>query len=257
MKKYGFSVLIVLLFSSGLVQAQKQIDNQNNAWYMYFGNHKITDRWGIHTEYQWRRHDLGQTWQQSLARVGVDYYTKQGPQLTAGYGWIVSYPYGKQPIKYSFNENRIWQQAIITSKVGRFNFNHRYRLEQRFLEQKSYDSIKQEYVHLDEFKFKQRARYRFMVSIPLNHKEMADNTWFVSLYEEVFLGFGKNIEKNIMEQNRISATVGYRFTKDFNIQAGYLNQFVQKGDGIHAENNHNLQIGVTYNFDWRKPKVTK
>ncbi|MFT4599026.1 MAG: hypothetical protein ACI9WM_001278, partial [Arenicella sp.] len=28
-------------------------------------------------------------------------------------------------------------------------------------------------------------------------------------------------------------------------------------DGIHAENNHNLQIGVTYNFDWRKPKVTK
>jgi predicted porin len=239
MKKYGFWIFIVLLFSSGLVQAQKQIDNQNNAWYMYFGNHKITDRWGIHTEYQWRRHDLGQTWQQSLAR------------------WIVSYPYGKQPIKYSFNENRIWQQAIITSKVGRFNFNHRYRLEQRFLEQKSYDSIKQEYVHLDEFKFKQRARYRFMVSIPLNHKEMVDNTWFVSLYEEVFLGFGKNIEKNVMEQNRISATLGYRFTKDFNIQAGYLNQFVQKGDGIHAENNHNLQIGVTYNFDWRKPKVTK
>jgi hypothetical protein len=75
MKKYGFWIFIVLLFSSGLVQAQKQIDDQNNAWYMYFGNHKITDRWSIHTEYQWRRHDLGQTWQQSLARVGVDYYT--------------------------------------------------------------------------------------------------------------------------------------------------------------------------------------
>jgi predicted porin len=253
MKKVLIAGLLAMLLVPMASFGQKQIAEQNMAWYNYFGNHRITDKWGVHTEYQWRRANWGQTWQQSLARVGVDYYTKQGPQLTAGYGWIVSYPYGEQPIKYSFNEHRIWEQAILTSKVGRLNLNHRYRLEQRYLEQKTLDSTSLIWEH-KEYKLKQRARYRFMVTIPLNHKEMVDKTWFVSLYEEVFLGFGKNIDKNIMEQNRISATLGYRFNKDFNIQAGYLNQFIQKGDGIHAENNQNFQLGVTYNLDFRKKK---
>lgn len=252
MKKLIKILALVVMFLPISLKAQKQIDNQNNAWYMYFGNHKISDRWGLHTEYQWRRHNLGQTWQQSLARIGADYYTKKGPQLTAGYGWIVSYPYGEQPIKYTFNEHRIWQQMILNSTVGRISFNHRYRLEQRFLEQKSFDITTQDYTHFDEYKFKQRARYRFMVTVPLNNSQMVDKTWFIGLYDEIFLGFGKNIDKNIMEQNRVSATLGYRFNKDFNIQLGYLNQFIQKGDGIHAENNQNLQFGVTYNFDWRK-----
>lgn len=250
-EKVVIAGIIALLLFPVTGFAQKQIDNQNNAWYMYFGNHRITDRIGVHTEYQWRRHNWGQTWQQSLARVGVDYYTKQGPQFTTGYGWIVSYPYGVQPIKYSFNENRIWQQMILKGKAGRIDFNHRYRLEQRFLEQKNFDSMSLGWEHVD-YKIKQRARYRLLVTVPLNNKEMTDKTWFMSLYDEVFLGFGKNVEMNIMEQNRIAATIGYRFNKDFNIQAGYLNQFVQKGDGIRAENNHNFQLGVTYNLDFRK-----
>ncbi len=251
MKRLFFILVLIISITPLDLFAQKQIDNQNNSWYMYFGNHKISDSWGLHTEYQWRRHDLGQTWQQSLARIGVDYYSKKGPQITTGYGWIVSYPYGKQPINYSFNEHRIWQQLILKSKAGRFNFNHRYRLEQRFLEQKSFDSTSMDYDISESYKFKQRARYRFMVSIPLNNKEMIDKTWFIGLYDEVFLGFGKNIDKNIMEQNRISATLGYKFNKNYNIQGGYLNQFIQKGDGIRAENNHNFQLGITYNFDWR------
>lgn len=229
--------------------AQRQIDDQNNSWYMYFGNHKINERWGIHTEYQWRRHDLGQTWQQSLARVGIDYYTKQGPQLTTGYAWIVSYPYGKQPIDYTFNEHRIWQQLILKQDAGRLNFNHRYRLEQRFLESKELDLVSNTWERT-EWKFKQRARYRFMVTMPIGKSKMEDETWFLSAYDEVFLGFGKGIAKNIMEQNRLYAALGYRFNKNVNIQGGYLNQFIQKGDGIHAENNHNLQLSLTYNLDF-------
>jgi hypothetical protein len=29
---------------------------------MYFGNHRLSDRWGLHTEYQWRRADLFNHW---------------------------------------------------------------------------------------------------------------------------------------------------------------------------------------------------
>jgi hypothetical protein len=31
--------------------AQKDISDQQHAWLMYFGNHRISDRWGLHTEY--------------------------------------------------------------------------------------------------------------------------------------------------------------------------------------------------------------
>lgn len=243
----------VVFFSISLsVLSQKEIVAQNHAWAMYFGNHRLTERWGIHSEYQWRRHDLFNNWQQSLMRIGVDYYSKSQAQYTLGYGWIKSFEYGEQPIAHNFNEHRIWEQLILKNKVGRFEFNHRYRLEQRILEQwkqtGSSDFEQNGYV------FRNRIRYRFMATVPLSRKEMKDNTLFLAVYDEPFLQFGKGVAKNILDQNRLYFALGWRFTKDFNIQLGYLNQYVVKTNGIQAERNHTLQIGITYNLDLRKQK---
>lgn len=246
-------VLVMLVFTTAFgvdLSAQDGTADQNNTWSMYFGNHRISDRFALHTEYQWRRNDGVEHWQQSLARIGLDLHTKAGPIITAGYGWIVSYPYGEQPIPYSFQEHRIWEQLILTSMAGRAYFHHRYRLEQRFLELKkrSEEADLQPDGHL----FKQRARYRFMVSIPLSRKTMEDNTLFLALYDEVFLQFGRNVGSNILDQNRLSACLGWRVDADLNVQLGYLNQYIPKPDGIRAERNHTLQLGITYNLDLRR-----
>jgi hypothetical protein len=247
---YLLSFFLVVSLSS---HAQKQISTQAHGWFMYFGNHRLTNRWGIHTEYQWRRNDVVQNWQQSLLRLGVDYYTKQGPQLTAGYGWIVTYPYGTQLVAYTFNEHRIWEQLILTQKAGRFYFHHRFRLEQRFLEAKTINSAG-EYEY-DKYNFRQRGRYRFLINFPLTKKEMTDNTLFLSVYDEVFLGFGAGIGKNILDQNRLYLALGWMFSKNVNVQLGYLNQYVIKTDGIKAERNHTLQASLTYNLDFRKKEA--
>ena len=60
--------------ASTSLMSQKQIDSQNNAWLMYFGNHRLNDKFSVHTEYQFRRHEFLNDWQQSLARVGLDYW---------------------------------------------------------------------------------------------------------------------------------------------------------------------------------------
>lgn len=253
MKKYLSLLFVCFLFLATPSFAQKQISTQAHGWFMYFGNHRLTDRWGIHTEYQWRRNDVAVNWQQSLLRLGVDYYIKQGPQLTAGYGWIVTYPYGNQPVAYTFNEHRIWQQLILTQKAGRFNFNHRFRFEQRFVEAKKLNSAA-EYEH-DKYNYRNRARYRLLVSVPLTKKEMQKNTLFVSLYDEVFLGFGAGIGKNVLDQNRLYLALGWMFSKNVNVQLGYLNQYVIKTDGIKAERNHTLQASLTYNLDFRKKEA--
>ena len=226
---------------------QKQIANQNGAWLMYFGNHKLSEKFSLHTEYQFRRNELFNNWQQSLARVGLDFHFDKQNSVTAGYGWIVSFPYGEQPIAVNTTEHRIWQQFINKTNYGRFYFHHRYRLEQRFIENAFLNTANEKEV--DGFKFRQRARYRFLLSIPLNHSSMQDNTLFLSLYEEVFLGFGKGIGRNILDQNRLYGAIGWRFNAKSNVQLGYLNQFVIKSDGLKMERNHNLQLSWTYNFD--------
>lgn len=246
---------ILLLVFIGLYQisfSQKQISTQTHAWVMYNGNHKLTQRCGIHTEYQWRRSDLFDDWQQSLLRLGIDYYTKQNTQATVGYGWIRTFQYGDQPIFHDNNEHRIWEQFIMKNKIGRVEIQHRYRLEQRFIENwKTGTSADYE---MDGFVFRQRVRYRLLATIPLSRKEMNDNTLFLAVYDESFLLFGKGVGKNILDQNRLYGALGWRFNKNCNVQLGYLNQYVVKADGIKSERNHTLQIGITYNLDFTEKK---
>lgn len=239
-----------LIFSFSYSFSQKQISTQSHVWGMYFGSHKLSEHWGIHTEYQWRRNDMFQNWQQSLLRLGVDYYSNKNGQFTIGYAWIKTYPYGDQPIGHITNEHRIWEQYILKNKVGKIDFQHRYRLEQRFIENWVKDA--NEVYSQDGFLFRQRVRYRLMATMPLSRKEMKDNTLFLAVYDEPFLGFGKGIGKNILDQNRLYGAIGWRFNKDFNVQLGYLNQYIVKSDGIKAERNHTIQIAVSYNIDFTK-----
>jgi len=102
--------------------------------------------------------------------------------------------------------------------------------------------------------FRQRVRYRALVFIPLTKKKMQNNTLFLNLNNEVFIGFGKGIGKNVIDQNRFNTALGWRFNNNFNIQIGYLNQYVIKSDGIKTERNHTLLTGLTYNMDFTKKK---
>ncbi|WP_185154100.1 DUF2490 domain-containing protein [Fulvivirga sp. M361] len=239
--KYVAISLILASLITNMAWSQKQNAVQQNGWFMYFGNHILSEKWGLHTEYQWRRSEVIKESQQSLIRLGIDYKLSERNTLTAGYGYIVSYPYGEQPIVKNLNEHRIWQTLTLNHTSGRFYLNHRYRLEQRFIESAT----------SDERVYKNRIRYRFMATLPLAKKTLEPNTFFISMYEEVFIGFGKNIASNVMEQNRLYAALGYKFTGKMNIQTGYLNQLIIKGDGVRQEINHTLQLALFYNLDFR------
>jgi uncharacterized protein DUF2490 len=249
MKKHILRGGLFLLLALGTVNGftQKQVDSQQHSWYMYFGNYRLNERWGIHTQYQWRREGLGKTWQQSLLQTGLNYYTKAGPVFTFGYGWAVTYPYGKQPIIYVFNEHRIWQQFLLKQHISRFYISHRFRFEQRWFENKTTDA-EGRYTR-DGWKLRHRGRYQFHVIVAITKKELQDNILFLSLYEEVFIRYGKGIGKNALDQNRAYAAFGWRFTKNVNVQMGYMNQYLLKSDGIRAERNHTFQLSLTYNLN--------
>lgn len=230
---------IVILLSCCLfvysLYGQKQIDDQIHGWVAYQGNHKLNHKLDLHTEYQWRRADGFANWQQSLARVGLDFRLNPNLIFSGGYGWINTFPYGSQPIAAQTNEHRLWQQVNLKAQYGSIQIQHRYRLEQRWI-----DTL-----------FRQRIRYRAQCIIPLQQTYLEQGKGlFLNVNDEVFLGFGKGIGKNILDQNRFIAAVGYKFDSNFNIQLGYLNQFVVKTNGVQMERNHTLWTSVVYNLDF-------
>ena len=245
MKKF---LTLTFLFVTLASQINAQTVDQFNTWYMVFGNHKLSDKLGLHTEYQFRRHGFISDWQQSLARIGLDVKLKDNFMFTAGYGWIVSFPYGEQPIKVKATEHRIWQQGILNQKVSSIQVQHRYRLEQRFLENVDLDSAGNKIS--DGYRFRQRFRYRVLLTLPLVKNPVSDNYFFLSFYEELFLGFGSGIASNVLDQNRLYLALGYKIDNTSNVQLGYLYHRVFKSDGISRENNNTFQLAFTKNLDF-------
>jgi hypothetical protein len=241
-----FSILLFPVFGF----AQKNISNQFNAWALYTGTHKISSKVILMTEYQWRRAEGFKHWQQSLLRLGLEYEINPKFSVMGGYAWIKTFPYGSQPVLHEFNENRVFEQLNLKDKIGRFEFQHRYRLEQRFLEQYAKNATN-DIVQVDPV-FRNRIRYRAMVMVPLSRKEMGDNTLFLNVNNELFVGFGKGIAKNPIDQNRFIAALGWRFNAQTNMQVGYLNQFVIKSNATDMERNHSLWISMVYNLDFTK-----
>jgi hypothetical protein len=74
----------------------------------------------------------------------------------------------------------------------------------------------------------------------------------MAVYDEIFIGFGKNVQANVFDQNRLGVLFGYRFNKTFRAEAGYLNQILQFGrlvDGKNVfQNNNGVIVNSLFNF---------
>ncbi len=247
-------VLVVCLgcFQIALGQNNRLNTNNNIGWYNYFGTFKVTEKYGIHTEYQWRRNNYITDWQQSLLRVGLNYNLNPRVLFRVGYAWIETYPYGDIPLNglgRDFTEHRIFEMVQLSHKEGIVDFSHRFMLEQRFVGR--YTSANE--ATEDEFPLLNRMRYMVRLQIPLKGKEIKDKTPYIALYDEVFIGFGKNVNANVFDQNRIGILLGYRYNKNLRMEVGYLNQTLQYGRQISGQNvfqnNNGFIINTNFNFD--------
>jgi hypothetical protein len=203
---------------------------QSGGWYMLFNQTRLNQKFSIHAEAQFRSFELLPNTEQLLLRTGLNYHINSDVMLSCGYGYIENFAdeagISKKELSY---ENRIWQQALLKNKQGRFYFEHRYRLEQRWLK-----------VNLNDFK--NRARYLLRITVPINNKEIIKNTLFFSCYDEVFL----HLNKNPFDRNRLFGAVGFQFAKNANMQFGYLFQ------SLSSKTKNYFQFAINYNLDFRK-----
>ncbi|WBX97798.1 DUF2490 domain-containing protein [Chryseobacterium gambrini] len=217
------AVLGIFTLGATFSQAQK---SDLGAWYMYFGNNKISKKLNFHNEIQYRNFDGIGDLEQLLIRTGIGYdLTENNNNVLLGYGFILSQPYVKGE-KTENIEHRIFQQYITRQKFGRFNIQHRYRLEERFLEED----------------FRMRFRYFLGFNIPINNREMLPKTIYASAYNEIFLHF----DSPVFDRNRVYGALGYVINKNMRIEVGYMNQIQEN------RNRGQIQIGFYNNIPFTK-----
>lgn len=184
---------------------------------MFLNSTRLNDKWGLHLDVQLRSADDWDGVRNFLFRPGATYYINKNSNATVGY--LLTNTFLKQvgTSDNTLTEHRIWEQYIFTHKIKPVFAQHRFRLEQRFMEAAG-DDI-----------FSQRFRYFFRFVLPLlDTKKTFAKGPFVAMQNELFFNIQNKDKLNgkLFDQNRAYGAVGYRFNKSFDLEAGYLNQFV-------------------------------
>jgi hypothetical protein len=219
-KKIILGIGILLLSSNILAQKEENLGN----WLMYFGTHKMNDKFSLHYETQLRNYKTLSNFNQLLPRVGINYKIDDNAMATAGYALIPTQNEFESGWDNSISvENRVWEQFILRNKIKNISLRHRYRLEQRWIKKDNF------------IDYKNRARYMISAKIPLSNKE--DFPLFISIYDEIFL----NISDSPFDQNRLFGALGFQVNKNMNVQAGYLRH--RSGD----LSLNRLQLAVFFN----------
>ncbi|MBW7674900.1 DUF2490 domain-containing protein [Chryseobacterium chendengshani] len=214
--RFAFTVFCLL---TPFLFAQK---SDLGAWYMYFGNNKISKKLNLHNEIQYRNFDGIGDLEQLLIRTGIGYdLNENNNNILLGYGFILSQPYVNGEKRENI-EHRIFQQFITKQKFGRLNIQHRYRLEERFLQND----------------FRMRFRYYLGLNIPVTNKEMLPKTLYISAYNEIFL----HLDSPVFDRNRVYGALGFVINKNMKIEAGYMNQIQEN------RNRGQVQIGFYNNI---------
>ena len=201
--KFKTAVLATMLMLPIFTFAQ---DSNFGNWMIYFGNKQLNSKWNLHHEVQYRNYNAIGDLEQLLLRTGLGYNLTDNTNILMGYGYILSENYiANTDEKFQVNEHRIYQQLITKQKFKNITIQHRYRFEQRFVE--------------DDFKL--RFRYFLGVNAPLSKKET--NKWYLSAYNELFI----NTESSVFDRNRLYGGLGYKISNSVRMELGYMNQFFE------------------------------
>jgi hypothetical protein len=222
--KYKVSVAAMLFFLFAIAIAANAQNHKTGT----FGIATVVlpgdslHRWGGYAELQTRGDALFSNFFYYETKAGISYDLDRSFTALLGTGRYVT---NDNPENLTVaTEFRLWEQMTVNQFLSRLKIEHRYRIEQRWV----------------NGLYRNRFRYRLNMFVPLNHKKIEPKTWFISVYDEVFI----NNKAPHFERNRFSAALGYQIDKSINVQAGWLNQY--NYSPTFAADKNNLALTFMY-----------
>lgn len=240
-------ILFYLLFCTYCLFSFKTAtlaQTQHSGWLASFNTIKLNDKFSLHAESQLRITDNADQIQTLILRPGLNYHINKSLTITGGYAFIPNRrTIGKTASLLS--EHRIWQQLLYNQKISTVSVSHRLRFEQRFIPKAKLAGTE---LNTNGYDKAYRLRYFIRNIVPLVKQETFNKGWFVALQNEVFLNVGNKSAVNgrFFDQNRAYGAIGYRVSKKFDVEAGYLNQYSKTRNSF--ANNHVFQIAFYRKF---------
>jgi hypothetical protein len=250
-KKLSILLILSLVSLLSFSQNTRLKDKNSIGWYAFNASLKLDPKWSLAGEFQWRRDNIISDPQQNVFKLAVNRLAAPGLNLRAGVALAETYNYGGIPVNgmgKQFTEYRAYEMVGLSNKIGIVESSHRFMLEQRWVGRYSDATLTSE----DDYVYTNRFRYMYRLQVPLKGSAIADNIPYAAVYDEVLIGFGKNVGENVFDQNRFGLLLGYRFSPKVRIEGGFLSQIAQFGREIGGRNvfQHNTGIIVSTNLSF-------
>lgn len=200
---------LYFLFAYFLLQGYKaysQSDDKLGAWFIYNGSYYVDPKVELFFESQLRFYEPLSNIEEFFLRPMANYHFSPLVFTGLGYSYGNTWNYVEDnEAKERTTEHRLILQAGLNHNISRTKIQHRYRFEQRWFESGN----------------RHRFRYRLQATIPLNGKNIEKGTFFINVYDEIFINSKPELA---FDQNRLYLAGGYQFNKTLNLQIGYLYQ---------------------------------
>jgi hypothetical protein len=241
------SILFLLFLAAKSFGQKKTTTSAQQVWMGYFNQTRFCKKWGAWVDLQLRtKENFFNNFSQALIRAGITYYLTDDTKLTIGdaYSWYFPADNHKQATQ---PEHRPWQQLQWQTNSSRLKTRQGIRLEERFRRKILNDSTLG-----DENNFNFRARYNFLLQVPLSKGKIKTGDFSFIINDEVHLNFGNEVVYNTFDQNRFFIGFSYQINSYDNLQFGYMNIFQQLASGSNYRSTHVARISYYQNVDWKK-----
>lgn len=243
---FGRKFLIFIFFSTFLF-GQKNVENQQLLWYGYYNKLQINQNWVLNSEVQERHFYQPLVQHQLVFRTNLDRRILDDINVSLGFVVFLQSPNDPE------SESTLMVPELRTDfgfnakkKYKYFNVNQRFKVEARFFHQTENNELVGGY-QFSNF----RMRYQLGLDIPLIKKQDAEKL-ILKIKDEVMFNFGKNIVKNVFDQNRIYIGLNYPLNKNLAFEAGYLNWFQQRPSGTDFYNRDIIRFSVFHTINLKK-----
>lgn len=229
MKRLG--IVILILFCTTRLFAQFE----NAGWVFISHKQSLGEKLDIRADFQLRSADKLGYLSGILLRGALSYNLNKRNSIALGYAYLGSWEY-EQDLKTSSGEQRIFEQYLKQQSFGKIEGSLRLRLEQRFMQEEG------------ETNFSQRGRMFLSAQIPILANEDFSKGIYTGLQNELFMNLQKkeNVNGSFFDQNRLFASLGYRWNKRVDTEFGYMYWRQKEKQGFVKRNI--WQIMVTTSF---------
>lgn len=238
---------MIFIFFSTLLFGQKNVENQQLLWYGYYNKLQINQSWVLNSEVQERHFYQPLAQHQLVFRTNLDRKIFENVNASLGFVLFLQSPNDPESesslivpelrTDFGFNSRKKYKYFVV---------NQRFKLEARFFHQTENNELVGGY-QFSNF----RMRYQLGLDIPIVKKQEVEKL-ILKIKDEVMFNFGKNIVKNVFDQNRIYLGLNYPINKNVALEAGYLNWFQQRPSGTDFYNRDIIRFSVFHTINLKK-----